>query len=167
MILRRAFSVMLCVILGAQMAACSVGDALALSDDTYVRVMAELLAVSDFSAGESADSARAAVLERIGVSEEQVLAFAEGAGRDPERMERLWTAIQALVDSAQVAGDSSASAPLETRFGSVVTGGAPGDSAAQSFAPDTAGPAVPPALADSAKIRAIRERLRPRGTPSP
>jgi hypothetical protein len=167
MILRRVFPPVMSVILGAQMAACSTQDALALSDDTYVKVMAELVELSDSSPGEPTDSARAAVLERSGVSEEQMLAFAEGAGRDPERMERLWTAIQAVVDSGRIAGDSSASAPSETRLGSVVTGGAPGDTAPPPSGPDTAGRAVPPAPGASAKIRAIRERLRPRGAPRP
>ncbi|MEE9208163.1 MAG: hypothetical protein V3U67_07305 [Gemmatimonadota bacterium] len=165
---RPVFRVMFCAVFGAQISACSPGNAQSLSDDTYIRVMADLLVLSDSKGGSSTDSARAAVLARLGVSEAQVLKFAGAVGRDPERMEVLWTAIQAAVDSAQVASDSLASAPAETRFGSVVTGGADRDTVGSASAPDSvaaAAPALPRSTADSAKIRAIRERLRPRGVP--
>ncbi|MEN8144578.1 MAG: hypothetical protein ABFS14_06450 [Gemmatimonadota bacterium] len=166
-ILRRALSVVPGVILTAQIAACSGADSVALSDDTYIRAMAELQALADSTRGEPADSAREAVLERVGTNQEQILAFAEAAGRDPERMERLWTAIQAAMDSAQTASDSAANAPAETGFGSVVTGGVARDTAPEASGQDSATADPQPPLADSAKIRAIRDRIRQRGVPQP
>ena len=71
-----------------------------LNDDTYVEVMARLnYARERYANTAEDDSARAAVLHEFGVSGEQITAFAERHGGDPQRMSRLWERIRREVEA--------------------------------------------------------------------
>ena len=71
-----------------------------LDDDTYVEVMARLnYARERYANTAEDDSARAAVLHEFGVSGEQIAAFAERHGSDPQRMNRLWERIRREVEA--------------------------------------------------------------------
>lgn len=71
-----------------------------LDDDTYVALMARLnYARERYANTAEDDSARAAVLDEFGVSGDQIEAFTERHGRDPQRMARLWERIRRDVDA--------------------------------------------------------------------
>ena len=125
----------LCLLLFPVLAGCAERDEqatqLPMSQGTYVDVMAELTRLRRLpppARGEPererlADSIRAEILLRHGVTAEQLVAFADVAGRDPTLMMGLSQAIAERADSVQAEiarGDSTAAA--ET--------GASGDSAA-------------------------------------
>jgi hypothetical protein len=81
------------------------------TEATYVEVMVDLLLLdSDVSRGrpgsvpeEETDSARAEVLMRYGVTADEIMHFAESAGPDAARMERLWQQITSAYDSTRSA----------------------------------------------------------------
>ena len=99
------------------MAACEPAapePALPLDPDTYVAVMAELTDVRRFppsgpdeaTRNARADSARRQILDRHGVTADELLAFAELVGPDPDRMLELTERIVAVSDSlAREQGD--------------------------------------------------------------
>jgi hypothetical protein len=131
----------------AALTACDNGGeqsvSLPMPQDTYVDVMVELTRLrrkppSARGAPERerlADSMRAEILERHGVTPEDLLAFADVAGRDPTLMMGLSQAIAELGDS------------LEVRLSRAETAGDQGDSGADS--------ADPPATeADSMEVTA-------------
>lgn len=64
--------------------------------DTYVDLRAEALRVES---GRLTDSARATVLARHGVTEEELLDFAEAMGGDLDYMRDLWNEIELRLDS--------------------------------------------------------------------
>ncbi|MFQ5889230.1 MAG: hypothetical protein ACE5JR_04160 [Gemmatimonadota bacterium] len=78
-----------------------------LTDSAYVELLARLVLVEattpavgpPLARRQAEDSARAAILEEHGVSPDSLIRFAEIAGRDPARMQALWEAIAARVDS--------------------------------------------------------------------
>lgn len=78
------------------------GDGAILADSAYIQVVARLQLIptpADTTRQPEADSARARVLADYGVTREQLIAFAEVAGRDPGRSRTLWEQIGSLVDS--------------------------------------------------------------------
>ena len=80
---------------------------LSVDADTYVVVMSELADLERFpppgsdemTRGARADSARVAILERHGVTVEELLEFAETVGEDPHRMVELVERIVVITDS--------------------------------------------------------------------
>lgn len=71
-----------------------------IDDDTYVEVMARLnYARERYANTAEDDSARVAVLHEFGVSGEQIAAFTERYGDDPQRMSRLWERIRREVEA--------------------------------------------------------------------
>lgn len=78
-----------------------------IDEDTYVAVMGELADLERFppsgpgdsARAERADSARLAILERHGVTADELLEFAETAGARPDLMVELSERIVALSDS--------------------------------------------------------------------
>lgn len=83
------------------------GDDDPIAPDTYVAAMAELADLRRFpppgddrtDRDARADSMRAEILQAHGVTPEDLLAFAEHVGPDPERMEDLTERIATLTDS--------------------------------------------------------------------
>lgn len=96
-------------------------------EDTYVDVMSELADLHRFpppgpgpdARAAAADSARRAVLDRHGVTTEDLLGFAEVAGSDPGRMERITERIVSITDS--LAQLRSARDPDAAATGAVAT----------------------------------------------
>ncbi|HSM08715.1 MAG TPA: hypothetical protein VLA33_06825 [Gemmatimonadota bacterium] len=150
--------------------------------DTYVAVMGELADLERFppsgstSAGRSAlaDSARQAILDRHGVTADELLDFAEAAGARPDLMVELTDRIVALSDSlarrrtgAGRAADSAAAAAREFDLDLD-----PESERVPETASDTAGEQAPDTMAapatdarDSAPAtgldrRSLRERAR-------
>jgi len=83
-----------------------VADEAILADSVYAQVVARLHLVgnpTDTARQREADSARAEILANYGVTAEQLLAFAEVAGRRPERSREIWEHIGNLVDSIREA----------------------------------------------------------------
>ena len=81
---------------------------LAVNDSVYVEVMTRLVLFRDDLLERRGgpgyrvkmlDSLEIAVAEELGVTAEDLFAFSEVAGRDPERMKRLWELVLAAVDS--------------------------------------------------------------------
>lgn len=78
-----------------------------LEPDRYVDVMARLALVdtamaSSVRAGPlaiSPDSARALILDRWSVTDDQLVSFARTMGRDPSRMRELWERVMTTADS--------------------------------------------------------------------
>lgn len=78
-----------------------------IDDDTYVMVMSELADIRRFPPGgrdqlsrnAAADSARREVLDRYGVTVDELLGFAEIVGEHPARMVELAERISAVTDS--------------------------------------------------------------------
>ena len=83
---------------------------LPIPEDSYVAVMAELARVrrrppharGQIERDRLADSVRAEVLERHGVTAVEMVEFADGAGSDPGRMQDIAERIEALADSLEV-----------------------------------------------------------------
>lgn len=81
------------------------GEAI-LADSVYAQVVARLHLVgnpTDTARQREADSARTEILADYGVTAEQLLAFAEATGRQPERNREIWEQIGNLVDSIREA----------------------------------------------------------------
>jgi len=77
-----------------------------LADSVYAQVVARLQLIAtpaDTADQREADSARARILADYGVTADELLAFAEVAGREPERSRELWEEIGGLVDSIREA----------------------------------------------------------------
>ncbi len=81
---------------------------IAVNDSVYVEVMTQLVLFREDlleSRGghgyrvRMLDSLEIAVAEELGVTAEDLFAFSEVAGRDPERMKGLWELVLAAVDS--------------------------------------------------------------------
>lgn len=78
-----------------------------IDDDTYVAVMSELADIRRFPPGgrdqlsrdAAADSARREVLDRYGVTVDELLGFAEIVGEQPARMVEIAERISAVTDS--------------------------------------------------------------------
>jgi len=111
----RARPLVLAALLAGLAAACggrAATRAAGLTDSTYVEVMARLalvdstLAPADYQLPDSLppDSARSLVLERWGVADSSLVAFAEEVGSEPERMQGIWQRIRELADSLATRG---------------------------------------------------------------
>lgn len=141
--------------------------------DTYVAVMGELADLErfpppgrdDVARIERADSARQAILERHGVTADELLEFAEAAGARPDLMVELTERIVALSDSlahrrtgAGLAAESAAARDIALEPEGEPAAEAASDTAAEA-ASDTAPTAdsVPPTRLDP---RSLRERMR-------
>lgn len=81
---------------------------LAVNDSVYVEIMTRLVLFREELLERRGgygyrvrmlDSVEMALAEELGVTAEDLLAFSEVAGRDPERMKRLWELVLAAVDS--------------------------------------------------------------------
>ncbi len=102
------------VVFGCRPDTAGVDDPIA--PDIYVAVMAELADLRRFPpSGDDradrdtrADSMRAEILQAHGVTPEELLAFAEQVGPDPERMEVLTERIATLTDSLADLRDTAA-----------------------------------------------------------
>lgn len=78
------------------------GSGAGLDEASYIDAMTRLsLANAQYLDDARRDSARAAVLEDLGVSAEALVAFAERHGADVARMTRIWETIRLRVDSIQ------------------------------------------------------------------
>lgn len=84
---------------------------IAVNDSVYVQVMTRLVLfrkdLLESRGGHGyrvrmLDSLEIAVAEELGVTAEDLFAFAEVAGRDPERMKGLWELVLAAVDSLRL-----------------------------------------------------------------
>ncbi len=76
-----------------------------LDPEVYVEIMGQLsYAESRYLDEDRADSARVAILNDLGVTGEDLVAFSEHYGEDLDVMRSLWEKIQALVDSLETAG---------------------------------------------------------------
>ena len=128
---------------------------LPIPEDSYVAVMAELARVrrrppharGQIERDRLADSVRAEVLERHGVTAVEMVEFADAAGSDPGRMQDIAERIEALADSLEVGSVQPDSIRADS---AVIT--APEDAAAEPGAdPETrfGSPDLAP-LADSA-----------------
>ena len=80
----------------------------AVDESTYVELMTKLVLLRDsmrtinlpyWSQQQVLDSVEASIVEEYGVEADDLFEFARVAGRDPERMQRLWKAIQQRADS--------------------------------------------------------------------
>lgn len=88
------------------------GPATEVEPDRYVDVMARLALVdtamaSSVRAGPlaiSPDSARALILDRWSVTDDQLVSFARTMGRHPTRMRELWERVMTTADSLRDAG---------------------------------------------------------------
>lgn len=155
--------------------------------DTYVAVMGELADLERFprsgsdeaARSERADSARQAILERHGVTADELLEFAEAAGARPDLMVELTERIVAYSDSlahrrtgAGRAADSAAARDSALEPEGEPAAEAASDTAAEA-ASDTAPAAdsVPPTRLDPRSLRErareLRERLDAEREPSP
>ncbi len=85
-----------------------------LPDSTYVEVMAQLayVYVNVFDSA-AADSARAVVLETFGVTFDQLRAYSERHGADPDKMLEVYQAISTRAESLAVAADSLSRARVQ------------------------------------------------------
>lgn len=90
-------------------------------DSTYVSVMARLSVLMQATRGRRSPlpdsvvrSARAEILRGHDVREAELLSFAEAVGDEPARMDELWSAIDARVDSLQDAGWTPPGLPADT-----------------------------------------------------
>ncbi len=81
---------------------------IAVNDSVYVEVMTRLVLFREDLLERRGghgyrvrmlDSVETALAEELGVTAEDLFAFSEVAGRDPERMRRLWELVLAAVDS--------------------------------------------------------------------
>lgn len=151
--------------------------------DTYVTAMAELSDLERFpppgsdeaARAERADSARRDILERHGVTADELLAFAEAAGAQPHRMVEIMDRIVEVSDSlarrrtgAGRAADSAAAAAAGSD--SVRDAGLLSDSAADPSADSTADTTTPSArdsLPLRQRLREMRERADDARRPAP
>lgn len=115
--------------LGAACAERSAGDTV-LADSAYVQVVARLQLITtpaDTARQHEADSARAQVLTDYGVTSEQLIAFAEVAGREPGRSKAIWEQIGAVVDSIRDADGLEPDVSVDDAGGTRRLPGAPPD----------------------------------------
>lgn len=163
-----------------------------IESDTYVAVMGELADLERFPPSgpdeatriERADSARQAILERHGVTADELLEFAEAAGARPDLMVELTDRIVALSDSlahgrtgAGRAADSAAAHDLGLEPDREAAAHPASDSAAEPASDTVSAPAAegadstPAAGLDSRSLRErareLRERADTEREPSP
>lgn len=137
-----------------------------IDDDTYVMVMSELADIRRFPPGGrdqtsrdvAADSARRAVLDRFGVTVDELLTFAEIVGDQPARMVEIGERISAVTDSLAELRRRGERTEADTAGGGAGTAQATDttDAAAES-APDDGTTAD--SVRDSARDAALRERI--------
>lgn len=139
-----------------------------IDDDTYVMVVSELADIRRFPPGgrdqlsrdAAADSARREVLDRYGVTVDELLSFAEIVGEHPARMVEIAEQISTVTDSlarlrargepTEAAADS-AEVPTDAADGAASTDTADGDTGA-----DTARATEPRPIDE--REEALRER---------
>lgn len=124
--------------------------------DTYVEVMSELADLKRFPPPGSdyvtrsarADSARQAILDRHGVTVDELLSYAEQVGAEPSRMLELTDRISAITDSLA----------REHRTANSDSLGAPGVDSTEASGAAARAPSADPALTRQ-KVERLRERF--------
>lgn len=110
--LSRRLLVSVVLVLGAGWGAGCDRDAAGLDEDVYVEAMTRLTYADILLFEEDRlDSARVAILEELGTSAEELVAFAERHGDDIAYMHGIWTRIRERVDSLENVSPDSAAAP--------------------------------------------------------
>lgn len=110
------------------------------TDTTYVAVITDLLLLdadpprrdTPEESAVAADSSRSEILDEHGVTAEEVLTFAESAGREPGRMQELWEQITHVYDSSRAArlrAQTEARSESEAKLGTDARNAAGGESA--------------------------------------
>lgn len=142
-----------------------------ISDDTYVIVMSELADLRRFPPGgrdqmsrdSAADAARRAVLDRYGVTADELLGFAETVGEHPARMVEISERISAVTDSlAELRRQGERAASVDTVDATEAAVAAPvdttpGDTAAVDTVRDGDDSAAPSRIGE--RDEALRERI--------